>query len=208
LNKKRAIPEKHRRHLGATFMRAGPQAHLLERSCQQYCAAPKKSLCHTTHAKKLRGKIMSIRILPSSTEHTSSDISPSADAAKALLADIRKLAPDIASRAIEIETARRIPADIVEMLKSAGVFRMFVPRTYGGLEFDLPVGLEILAELAKIDGSVGWNAMTSSNGSLFAPFLPQQTYEIIYQSGPDVTFAGATQPAGTAEAVSSQARGR
>jgi alkylation response protein AidB-like acyl-CoA dehydrogenase len=43
--------------------------------------------------------------------------------------------------------------------------------------------------------------MTSSNGSLFAPFLPRQTYETIYHSGPDVTFAGATQPAGTAEEV-------
>jgi len=67
------------------------------------------------------------------------------------------------------------------------------------LELDLPAGLEILAELAKIDGSVGWNVMTSNNGSLFAPLLPQRTYETIYQSGPDVTFAGAAQPAGTAE---------
>jgi alkylation response protein AidB-like acyl-CoA dehydrogenase len=75
----------------------------------------------------------------------------------------------------------------------------FVPRSYGGLELDLPTGLEILVELAKIDGSVGWNAMTSSNGSLFAPFLPQRTYELIYQSGPDVIFGGASQPLGTAE---------
>ena len=67
------------------------------------------------------------------------------------------------------------------------------------MELDLPAGLEILVELAKIDSSVGWNAMTSSNGSLFSPFLPQQTYEHIYQSGPDVIFAGATQPVGTAE---------
>src|SRR4029077_20661019 len=73
--------------------------------------------------------------------------------------------------------------------------------SHGGLELDLPAGLEILVELAKIDGSVGWNAMTSSNGSLFAPYLPQQTYETIYRDGPDVIFAGATPPAGTAEEV-------
>jgi alkylation response protein AidB-like acyl-CoA dehydrogenase len=75
---------------------------------------------------------------------------------------------------------------------------MFVPQSYGGLELDLPAGLEILVELAKIDSSVGWNAMTSSNGSLFAPFLPQPTYEHIYQNGPDVIFAGASQPVGAA----------
>ena len=43
--------------------------------------------------------------------------------------------------------------------------------------------------------------MTSSNGSLFAPFLPPRTYELIYQGGPDVIFGGASQPLGTAEEV-------
>jgi indole-3-acetate monooxygenase len=145
---------------------------------------------------------MSTRLLPPGTTYTSPDVSSAALASKSLLAHIRDLAPRIASRAAEIETGRRIPADIVEALRSAGVFRMFVPRIYGGLELDLPTGLEILRELASIDGSVGWNAMTSNNGSLFAPFLPQRTYDTIYRSGPDVIFAGATQPGGIAEEAS------
>src|SRR5215470_157490 len=136
----------------------------------------------------------------------SSGISPLSLTAKFLLRTIQELGPAITARALEIETSRRIPADIVEVLKQAGIFRIFVPRSYGGLELDLPEGLEILVGLAKIDGSVGWNAMTSSCGSLFAPFLPQQTYETIYQNGPDVIFAGVTQPAGIAE--ESRAGGR
>jgi indole-3-acetate monooxygenase len=131
--------------------------------------------------------------------NASSGISPSSLAANSLLRAIQELRPAITARASEIETLRRIPADIVEALKRAGIYRMFVPQSYGGLELDLPAGLEILVELAKIDSSVGWNAMTSSSGSLFAPFLPQQTYEQIYQNGPDVIFAGATQPAGIVE---------
>ena len=142
---------------------------------------------------------MSKRFLSPKTEYAPSGISPSSLAANSLLMAIQELRPAIAARASEIETSRRIPADIVEMLKRAGVFRMFVPRSYGGLELDLPAGLEILVELARIDSSVGWNAMTSSNGSLFSLFLPQQTYEHIYQNGPDVIFAGATQPVGIAE---------
>jgi alkylation response protein AidB-like acyl-CoA dehydrogenase len=148
---------------------------------------------------KLQGTIMSKRSLSSKTEHVSSSISPSSLTAKSLLGVIRELGPAITARALEIETSRRIPADIIEVLKQAGIFRMFVPRSYGGLELDLPAGLEILIELAKIDSSIGWNAMTSSNGSLFAPFVPQQTYEHIYQNGPDVIFGGASQPVGTAE---------
>jgi indole-3-acetate monooxygenase len=142
---------------------------------------------------------MSKGFLSPKIRHASSGISPSSLAAKSLLMAIQELRPAITARAMEIETSRRIPADIVEVLKRAGIFRMFVPRSYGGLELDLPAGLEILVELANIDSSVGWNAMTSSNGSLFAPFLPQQTYETIYQNGPDVIFAGASQPVGAAE---------
>ena len=48
--------------------------------------------------------------------------------------------------------------------------------------------------------------MTSGNGSLFAPFLPKPTYEHIYQNGPDVIFAGASQPVGTAGEASAGGR--
>jgi alkylation response protein AidB-like acyl-CoA dehydrogenase len=64
--------------------------------------------------------------------------------AERLLADIRALAPNIAGRAAEIEAARRIPLDLVETLRSIGIFRMVAPHSHGGLEFDLPTGLSII----------------------------------------------------------------
>jgi alkylation response protein AidB-like acyl-CoA dehydrogenase len=121
--------------------------------------------------------------------------------AKRLLAKIRELAPDITARAAEIEARRRIPLDLVEALKSIGAFRLFVPRKHGGLELDLPTGLEIIAALGRIDGSVGWTAMIGNGGSLFASSLPQETYERVYENGPSVILAGSTQPAGTAVAT-------
>jgi hypothetical protein len=48
--------------------------------------------------------------------------------AQRLLADIRKLAPHITSRAAEIEAGHRTPIELVEALRSTGVFRMFVPQ--------------------------------------------------------------------------------
>jgi alkylation response protein AidB-like acyl-CoA dehydrogenase len=79
--------------------------------------------------------------------------------AQRLLADIRELAPHAASRAAEIEAGRRIPPDLVEALRSIGVFRMFVPQTHGGLELDLPIVLEVIEALGRLDGSVAWTAM-------------------------------------------------
>src|SRR5271170_5071933 len=95
---------------------------------------------------------------------------------KRLVASILDLAPDIVARAAEIEAARRIPPDLVETLKSIGVFRMFVPRSHGGLELDLPSGLKVIRALGRIDGSVGWTAMIASGGSIFAPLFPRETY--------------------------------
>jgi indole-3-acetate monooxygenase len=119
-----------------------------------------------------------------------------------LLADVRELAAEIASRAEEIEAGRRIPLDLVEALKSIGVFRMFVPGSHGGLELDLPTGLEIIGALGRIDGSVGWIAMIGSTLAMFASLLPRETYDQIYRDGPDAIIAGSGQPPGTAEASS------
>jgi alkylation response protein AidB-like acyl-CoA dehydrogenase len=125
----------------------------------------------------------------------------SAETAKRLLADIRELAPEITARAAEIEAGRRVPLDLVEALKSIGVFRLFVPQSHGGLELDLPMALEIFSALAKIEGSVGWIVTIASGSAIFAPLLPRDAYEQIYQNGPDMILAGSTQHAGTAEKV-------
>ena len=118
-----------------------------------------------------------------------------------LLANIQELAPGITSRAAEIEASRRLPPDLVETLRSIGIFRMFVPQSHGGLELDMPAALEIFAAISRIDGSVGWTAMIGGTHGIFAPLLPRDTYDQVYQNGPDVIIAGSAQPVGRAEAV-------
>lgn len=124
-----------------------------------------------------------------------------AAAAKRLIIDIRELTPAIAGRIAEFEAERRIPLDVVDVLKSIGAFRLFVPRSHGGLELDLPSGLAIIAELSRIDGSVGWTVMIGSGVPILAAMLPRPTYDRIYAGGPDVMLAGVSQPVGTAEAT-------
>lgn len=123
------------------------------------------------------------------------------NAGNRLLADIAELAPRISQRVAEIEAGRRMPPDLVEVLRSIGVFRMFVPRSHGGLELDLPTALQVIRALARIDGSVGWTAMIASGCHVVAASLPRDTYERVYEAGPDVMLAGSAQPAGTAEAA-------
>ena len=123
------------------------------------------------------------------------------DPHKGMLLGIGELAPEITARAAEIEAARRLPPDLVERLKSIGLFRMFVPRSHGGLELDLPAGLDVMKALTRLDGSVGWLAIVAGVGGLFAAAARPELYQQIYQDGPDVAICGSSQPAGTAERV-------
>jgi indole-3-acetate monooxygenase len=124
-----------------------------------------------------------------------------AETAAGIATRIRALAPEVMKRAGEFEAARRIPLDLIERLKSIGIFRMFAPRSFGGLELDLPIGLDIITMLSRLDGSLGWTAMIGSGSSLVLPSLPREKLARVYRFGPDVIAGGAAQPAGTAEAV-------
>ena len=71
---------------------------------------------------------------------------------------VRALRPEIAARAEEIEGLRALPRDIAGQPRSAGVFRRYVPRAYGGDEMWPDEGLTVIEELARADASVAWVA--------------------------------------------------
>jgi indole-3-acetate monooxygenase len=121
--------------------------------------------------------------------------------AQRMLVSIRELAPAITARAAEIEANREVPADLLDALRSIGVFRIFVPQSHGGLELALPEAVEIIAALARIDGSIGWISMIGGGSALFASLLPGDSYREFYKDGPDVIIAGSSLPLGTAEQV-------
>jgi alkylation response protein AidB-like acyl-CoA dehydrogenase len=124
-----------------------------------------------------------------------------ADPYQRLMANIQELAPVIRARAAEIEKGRQIPFDLMDTLRSIGVFRIFVPRSHGGMELDLPKGLRIIEALSEIDGSVGWVVMIGAEAAALTPLLRRDIYDTIYRNGPDVVLAGSSQPAGVAESI-------
>ena len=126
---------------------------------------------------------------------------PSRNEADQVLSRIAALAPMVARLAPDIDQGRRLPAELVSALKSARIYSMLVPRRYGGLELDAPSAVRAVTALARLDGSVGWNAMIGHIGALM-PFLASPNLcEQIYQDGNDHIMAGSGQPVGAAERV-------
>ncbi len=121
--------------------------------------------------------------------------------AKILLGAVLDLAPSISARSAEIDTARRLPLDLLGQLTDAGCFRMFVPKSHGGLDIDVPASMEIIEMLASADGSTGWVVMIGSETPMFLALLSRKHFDSLYANGPDVITAGGFAPRGQAELV-------
>ncbi len=105
----------------------------------------------------------------------------------------------VSPRSTEIEKLRKLPDDVVEGLIDTGVFRMFVPRSYGGDQLDVSAGLDVIEELSYHDGAVGWCGMIGGTTALLAAYLPEEYSQQIYADDPRVVTGGATAPTGKAD---------
>ena len=115
-----------------------------------------------------------------------------------LISRAAALAPSLRARAAELDEARQLPADLVGELRSAGFFRMFVPRSHGGHGAGLRTGLAVLETLATADPAVGWTVMIGAETPQLLAFLSRETFDKMYAGGPDLIVAGGFNPQGTA----------
>jgi alkylation response protein AidB-like acyl-CoA dehydrogenase len=121
-------------------------------------------------------------------------------ATEEILRSVRALEPEIRAAADAIETERCLPDDLARALMHAGVFRMGVPRVYGGPELD-PMGqVRVVEELSRIEGSAGWLSMISSAGSFLAGFLEPSVAERLF-APPESVLAGNLRPPQRADVV-------
>ncbi|MHA4836434.1 acyl-CoA dehydrogenase family protein [Sphingopyxis sp. MSC1_008] len=101
---------------------------------------------------------------------------------------------DIRSRRREIETRRRVPIDIVEGLRAAGIYRAAVPKSLGGDGAPLADVLRLIERISEADPSVGWVASFAPQGANYFGALSRRRLEEIYANGPDVVGAGGLFP--------------
>jgi alkylation response protein AidB-like acyl-CoA dehydrogenase len=110
-----------------------------------------------------------------------------------VLEAVRTLEPRIRAASDAIEDNRCLPPELARCLMEAGVFRMGVPRVYGGPELDPMAQVRVVEELARIEGAVGWLSMISSAGSFLAAFLKPEPAQRLF-GGVDSVLAGQLRP--------------
>src|SRR3546814_13097958 len=111
-----------------------------------------------------------------------------------LLERIEKLLPEIAARADETERERGLPADLMDHLLDAGLFRMMVPRAFGGEELDHLQACRVVEALARADGSAGWNAQIIFGFNVGICRFPKPVVQQVLDRRGDVRVRGELAP--------------
>ncbi|GAB5417214.1 MAG: hypothetical protein Crog4KO_20800 [Crocinitomicaceae bacterium] len=88
--------------------------------------------------------------------------------------------------------------DRLEALYDEKLFKIFVPRKYGGLELDLTSGVRELIRIASIQGGLGWALNLGAGANWFSGFLSDQGANEIF-SPQNAVIAGSGFVSGTFE---------
>jgi len=109
-----------------------------------------------------------------------------------------KLGPQIQAASDEMERIRRIPPEIAQAMKDAGVFGMVLPRSWGAPELDPLTQIRVIEALAIVEGSVGWCAMIGCDSGYITAFLEEDVAREMYR---DIWVSTAATATATGQAT-------
>ncbi|WP_437651003.1 acyl-CoA dehydrogenase family protein [Sorangium sp. So ce362] len=117
-----------------------------------------------------------------------------------ILVSTRELVPALRASAAEVEAGRKLPSSVLSSLDKTGVFRMAMPKAWGGPEADPFSQIEVIENLARGDASSAWCAMILSGSGFYASHLEDSVARRLYGKL-DVRHAGSLRWSGKAEKV-------
>jgi alkylation response protein AidB-like acyl-CoA dehydrogenase len=122
------------------------------------------------------------------------------DKGSALLDAARALEPQIRSLSARFDRERQLPSALVTAIGDSTLFSMWLPRAIGGAELPPLSFLEVIEELSRQDGSVGWCTVIAAGYGRLAGAMSLDAATEVFGSGRSV-LVGTLNPSGKAVAV-------
>jgi alkylation response protein AidB-like acyl-CoA dehydrogenase len=113
-------------------------------------------------------------------------------AVASVLDEVTSLAATLRESGPEAEERRWIPETNIDLLDKAGVFRLSVPRRFGGLEAPVADQVRILGEIAQADTATGWVSMIWVSSAWVPSLFPDEAQEEVYAGGATRVSTGFT----------------
>ena len=106
-----------------------------------------------------------------------------------LLDAVHQIEPVLRTYAAAAERERRLPDAVRDAMRARGLYRLWCPEAFGGLEVDPMTAFRVIEAVSRIDSAAGWNLQLSTAiDAIGAWFADEGAKEIFGQ--PDAIFAG------------------
>ena len=115
-----------------------------------------------------------------------------------MVAAARTLRPQIIAARDEMDRSFRLPPSLVSAMDEAGLFRTYMPRSLGGHELDPITAFQVIEEVARVDGSVGWCCFIAGSIGMYAGWLDTSVARELFGVPANLRGAGSFRPLGTA----------
>ncbi|HSA57340.1 MAG TPA: acyl-CoA dehydrogenase family protein [Gemmatimonadaceae bacterium] len=111
-----------------------------------------------------------------------------------LIERARTLAPFLRTRAAEAETTGRLPREVLDAMREAGLFRLLLPRSLGGLEVDPVTYILVAEEVSRADSAAGWVLQAGNMGAWWSSRLSADGARAVHGDDPSALVAAAFHP--------------
>ncbi|MFB7089198.1 acyl-CoA dehydrogenase family protein [Streptomyces sp. NPDC056296] len=116
-----------------------------------------------------------------------------------LVARVHAIGDILRGNSAEGERNRRVVESSIAALTDAGLFKLAVPRRYGGYETSMKTLLDVTSAVAEYDGGTSWAVSLINVCNWTTGLYPVQAQDEVWGDNPDARVAGVFAP--TAEAV-------
>lgn len=107
----------------------------------------------------------------------------------------------LAASAREIDQIRRVPDAVIDALAEAGLFRITVPKRYGGYEANIRTVMDVASTVAESCGSTAWVVTLINAVGLAVGVMPARTQDEVFGANPHARVAGVFSPRGQSRRV-------
>ena len=120
-------------------------------------------------------------------------LSPEPDVTN-LFETIHEIGPLLNAKVDEEEANRRISESSLNALREAGLLRLFLPKSLGGIEAEPLTVAKAVEAVSLHNATAGWTMMVANVSSWWCARLSAQGVEEVYADGADTFMAGAFHP--------------
>jgi indole-3-acetate monooxygenase len=111
-----------------------------------------------------------------------------------LLETVHEIGPVLSQYGTEERQNRRLSRPVMDALRDAGLFRLYMPLSMGGFEVDPLTTAKVVEEVSRYNTAAGWTLMVANTGRWWCSRLSEDGLSEIFKDGPDTFLAGAFHP--------------